>query len=99
LTVEKGRTLRCPHFVTPSRSLKDEEDKGEYASLGIGSDLREAARTALRGLMDWLQAEKGLTRVESYMLASVAASLKMTEVVDMPNYAVACAIPLNTFHD
>jgi len=104
LTVEKatarpGWGLHCPHFVTPGRSAddEDEEDRGEYAALGIHEDLREAARMALRGLLDWLQAEKDLTRVEAYMLASVAAGLRMTEVVDMPTYAVSCAIPLSTF--
>ena len=105
LSVEKagarsGWALRCPHFVTPPgarAAVAAEEDAGEYAALGIHEDPREAARMALRGVLDWLQADKGLTRVEAYMLASVAASLRMTEVVDMPNYAVACAIPLSTF--
>lgn len=107
LTVEKraarpeGLVLACPHYTTPGRAGEVAEDdvKGVYAALGIHSDPREAARMALRGLVDWLEAEKGLTRVEAYMLASVAASLKMTEVVDMPNYAISCSIPLNTFSE
>ncbi|KAK5660551.1 hypothetical protein OQA88_13101 [Cercophora sp. LCS_1] len=107
LTVEKkeqreGWALKCPHYVT--KPLGTEEaiararlDKGEYAALGIHKDLREASKMALRGLMDWLEREKGLTGAEAYMLASVAASLKMAEVVDMPNYAVACSLPLSLF--
>lgn len=93
--------LACPHYTTPPRKGEVAEDdlKGTYAALGIHADPREAARMALRGLIDWLEKEKGLTRVEGYMLASVAASLRMTEVVDMPNFAVSCSIPLSTFED
>ncbi|KAK2614381.1 hypothetical protein N8I77_001215 [Diaporthe amygdali] len=91
--------LSCPHYITPPRTGEVAEDdlKGTYAALGIHADPREAARMALRGLIDWLEKIKGLTRVEGYMLASVAASLRMTEVVDMPNFAVSCSIPLSTF--
>lgn len=101
--VKKGEAgwmeIRCPHYVTPPRRGEVAEDDiaGTYAALGIHKDPREAARMALRGLIDWLEKEKGLTRVEGYMLASVAASLRMTEVVDMPNFAVSCSIPLSTF--
>jgi acetamidase/formamidase len=109
LTVEKkaqrdakGWSLNCPHYVTPPKTRDDVEEelathKGEYTALGIHSDIREASRMAVRGLMDWLVAEKALTRVEAYMLASVSASLKMSEVVDMPNYAISCSIPLSIF--
>jgi len=98
LTVEKGMPwVTSPHFVTaPGGS---QPSGREYAALGIDADLREASRKALRGLMGWLVAEKGLSRMESYMLSSVAASLKMVEVVDMPHYAIACSIPLSVFED
>lgn len=106
LTVVKARAqgwmpLRCPHYTTPPRAgeVAEGDLRGTYAALGIHDDPREAARMALRGLLDWLEAEKGLTRVEGYMLASVGASLRMTEVVDMPNFAVSCSIPLSTFED
>lgn len=98
---EGWMALKCPHYTTPPRTGEVAEDdlKGTYAALGIHAEPREAARMALRGLLDWLEKEKGLTRVEGYMLASVAASLRMTEVVDMPNFAVSCSIPLSTFED
>lgn len=93
--------IRCPHYLTPPRKGEIAEDDlaGTYAALGIHEDPREAAKMALRGLIDWLEKSKGLTRVEGYMLASVAASLRMTEVVDMPNFAVSCSIPLSTFDE
>jgi acetamidase/formamidase len=115
LTVEKkaereargwkdGRKLDCPHYVTPRKGREEiedevEADRGEYAALGIHEDIREASRMAVRGVIDWLESEKGLSRVEGYMLCSVAGKLRMSEVVDMPNYAVSCALPLSVFLD
>jgi acetamidase/formamidase len=99
LTVEKNRPwVTSPHFITPPNPLPT-SSKGEYAALGIDADLREASRKALRGLIAWLVAEKGLTREEGYQLASVAADLKIVEAVDMPHYGVACVLPLSIFVD
>jgi len=101
LTVEKGKSyVQSPHFRTSGVDVAGTgagEKKGEYAALGIHADLREASRDALRGLIAWLEKEKGLSRVEAYMLASVAADLRIVEAVDMPHFAVACALPLGVF--
>jgi acetamidase/formamidase len=102
LTVMKGMPwVESPHYMTAPKAQdavpKDSSTGAEYAALGIDSDLREATRKAVKGLIGWLVAEKGLTKVESYMLASVAADLKMVEVVDMPNYGIACSLPLSVF--
>ena len=101
LSVEKGKKwVVSPHYLT---SNTHEEHavrsgrQGAYAALGIDADLREASRKAVRGLINWLVGEKGLTREESYMLASVAGDLKIAEAVDMPHYAVACSLPLSVF--
>lgn len=100
-TVEKGKSwVQSPHFVSApviDGIYAKRLEKGEYAALGIDQDLREASRKALRGLIAWLVGEKGLERTEAYMLASVAADLKIAEAVDMPNYAVACSLPLSVF--
>lgn len=104
LTVEKNKPwVVSPHYVTSkdaklqSEGFKGRAEKGYYAALGIDADLREASRKALRGLIAWLVGEKGLTKEEGYMLASVAADLKIAEAVDMPNYAVSCSLPLSVF--
>lgn len=101
LTVEKG--MKCvisPHYVTSekhSENLMRAGNKGEYAALRIDANLREASRKALRSMINWLVAEKGLTREEAYILASVTADLKIAEAVDMPHYGVACSLPLSVF--
>jgi len=98
LTVERdNKWVKSPHYLTNPVDPTAVANKGEYAVLGIDADLLQASRKALRSLIDWLEATKGLTRVEAYMLASVAADLKIAEAVDMPNFAVACSLPLSIF--
>ncbi|PGH26557.1 hypothetical protein AJ80_01686 [Polytolypa hystricis UAMH7299] len=103
LSVVKNQPwIAAPQFQTPSRkaavaAAEVEADKGSYAATGIDSDLLQAARKATRNLIQWLVNTKGLTRAEAYMLTSVAGDLKITEIVDLPNYAVAMSLPLNIF--
>jgi acetamidase/formamidase len=91
--------ITSPHYDTSGAVNRHSApiDTGSYAVLGIHADLREACRRAVRAMIGTLMAEKGLTRTEAYMLASLAADLKIVEAVDMPNYAVALSLPHNIF--
>ncbi|KAL1985648.1 hypothetical protein VTN96DRAFT_7515 [Rasamsonia emersonii] len=100
LTVCKNHPwVTSPHLQTPPETppIYPVVDKGRYATMGLDSDLLEATKKAVRHMIEWLVATKGLTRSEAYILASVAGDLKMAEVVDMPNHAVTMSIPLNIF--
>ncbi|ORY62928.1 uncharacterized protein BCR38DRAFT_485712 [Pseudomassariella vexata] len=103
VSVEKGkgkRWVKSPYIITAPSAARPEMNVGdgrEFVYLGIDEDIREATRKAVRGAVGWLVEEKGLEREEAYMLASVAGSLKMCEVVDMPNYAIGFAVPLGIF--
>jgi hypothetical protein len=77
-------------FATTGASL---DDHGRNESM----DLRLATRRALLSLIAWLQGEKGLSRQAAYVLCSVAADLRLSEVVDVPNPLVSAAIPLDLF--
>ena len=50
-------------------------------------DVRLAARNALEELVDWIVAERGLTPEAAYVLASVAADLRISEVRQRPERA------------
>ncbi|KAK4609471.1 putative formamidase [Fulvia fulva] len=93
--------VQSPHFWSPPRRLEDEvlPDKGSYSTMGIDEDILEATRKAVRAMIEWLGVTKGLERVEAYMLCSVAVDLKMSEIVDMPNFAIVATVPLNIFVD
>ena len=62
-------------------------------------DLNEAARAAVRGLIDYLSATRGFTREAAYVLASVCGDLRVAEVVDFPNALVSALLPLDIFAD
>ena len=53
-----------------------------YIAMGFDDDLSNATRKALRNMVDFLVAAKGMTRDDAYMLISVAGNVEITELVD-----------------
>ncbi|MDA8356669.1 MAG: acetamidase/formamidase family protein [Actinomycetota bacterium] len=97
LHLHKGRSIPGPQLRVPG-PLHPGLDGGDwYATMGVGPDLMAAARDALRALIDWMVHEYRVAAVEAYMLASVAAHLKITEIVDAPNWVVSAYLPLQIF--
>jgi len=72
LIVRKDMHLKWPRAETPTH----------YIAMGIDEDLREAAKLAVREMIDFLVTEKHLTRDDAYQLASVAADFDITQLVD-----------------
>ncbi|UAK23440.1 acetamidase/formamidase family protein [Sphingomonas nostoxanthinifaciens] len=58
------------------------ETPTHYIAMGFDDDLSNATRKALRNMIDWLVAYKGMTRDDAYMLLSVAGDVSVTELVD-----------------
>ena len=61
-----------------------------------GENLTLACRNALLNMIDLLQ-ERGWSREQAYVLCSVAADLRVSNVVDVPNYVVSALIPEGIF--
>jgi acetamidase/formamidase len=61
---------------------------------GVGPDLLAGARDATRAMIEHLGAEVGLDPRDAYALCSVVGSLRITEVVDAPNWVVAMDLDL-----
>lgn len=57
-------------------------------------DLMRAAQNATRWLIEWLCREAGLCAEDAYILASVAAELRISQIVDAPNWTVTAFFPL-----
>jgi acetamidase/formamidase len=72
LRVLKGQRLRWPRAETPTH----------YIAMGLHEDLDEATKLAVREMVEFLMAEKKLSRDEAYMLCSLAADLHVTQAVD-----------------
>jgi acetamidase/formamidase len=95
--LRKGRPLRGPQFVTPGPLTAKYDRHGYYATTGIGEDLLEAAREATRSMVAHLVANYHLAPEDAYVLCSVAADLKISEVVNAPNWVVSSYLPLSIF--
>lgn len=59
-----------------------------YGVSAYGESLDEAAHKTARFMVDYLTDAHGLTREDAYMLASLAANMKVAEVVDLPHMLV-----------
>jgi len=70
--VRKGTGQKYPRAETPTH----------YISMGFHQELYEATRIAVREMIDFLVAEKHLSRDDAYMLTSVAGDVDITELVD-----------------
>jgi acetamidase/formamidase len=57
----------------------------------------EAAKDAVRASIRRLEDRHGLEREEAYALCSVAADLRIHEVVDAPNWVVGAFLPDDVF--
>jgi len=94
LTVRKDLHVTAPEFLTADITTPLGR---RYATDGVGPDLLGAARDAVRRMIDWLGREHGIDPVDAYLLASVAIDLRISEIVDMPNYIVTAHCPLSIF--
>ena len=64
---------------------------------GIGPDLMQAARQAVSNTIDWLCREHAMPAEQAYMLCSVCGDLRISEVVDLPNWVVSFYFPKVVF--
>jgi len=84
--LHKGEKAPYPRAETPTH----------YIAMGFDDDLSNATRKALRNMIDFLVAAKGMTRDDAYMLVSVAGDVEVTELVDR-NKGVHVVLPKRLF--
>jgi len=70
--LHKHAALTYPRAETPTH----------FIAMGFDDDLSNATRKAVRNMIDFIVAEKHLSRDEAYMLVSVAGDVEITELVD-----------------
>jgi formamidase len=78
-----------PFFATTGLCVDAEHSQAENLTL--------AARDALRNMIGYLVAEHGYSREQAYAICSVVVDLKVSEVVDIPNFVVTAVLPLEIF--
>jgi acetamidase/formamidase len=87
LTVRKDMKLDWPRAETPT----------DYISMATDPDLLVATKTAIQEMVNFLIAEKHLTRHEAYQLVSIAGNVAVTQLVDKPNVGVHVRLPRSIF--
>jgi acetamidase/formamidase len=83
-------------FTTPS-PLTRADERGWFATTAHGPDLFENAQTAVRYMIEHLATEHNLTHEQAYCLCGAAVDLKISEIVDEPNWIVSAYLPLSIF--
>ena len=97
LTVRRDVTVRAPEFRTAGPLGLSTNTGPWLATHGVGPDLMHGAAEAARRMIDRLAAEHGLAPIDAYMLLSVAGDLRISEVVDQPNWIVTAYCPTSIF--
>ncbi|HEX2602152.1 MAG TPA: acetamidase/formamidase family protein, partial [Gemmatimonadaceae bacterium] len=72
LIVRKDMKLTWPRGETPTH----------WIAMGIDKDLTQATKIAVREAIATLQAVKGMTKEDAYMLVSTACDVDITQLVD-----------------
>jgi len=98
-TVRSDLDIDSPQFETTGPFTPSGRDEPAYVTTGISDDLMESTKEAIRGMIDHLHEERGLSRHEAYVLCSVAVDLKINEVVDEPNWVVSAYVAESLFPD
>jgi len=87
LTVRKDMKLTWPRAETAT----------DYISMATDPDLVTATKAAIQEMIDFLVAEKKLTRHQAYQLVSIAGNVAITQLVDKPNVGVHVKLPKSIF--
>jgi len=102
-SVIKNKIITSPRAMVPAADptqlamTTQMREQGYYITTGVGPDLMENAKNAVRDMIDWLVVDQQVSLHEAYMLCSVAGDLKISETVDLPNWLVSMTFPRGVF--
>lgn len=97
LDLIRDANLAGPRFTTPGPVARHLDVKGYEVTTGVGPDLMTGAREAVSRMVDLLAQRHGLAPVDAYMLCSVCGDLRISEIVDLPNWVVSFYFPRMVF--
>jgi acetamidase/formamidase len=85
-------------FITPPhKRLTTADQDGYFVTTAHGPQLFRNAQQAVRYMIDYLVAEYNMTREQAYCLCGAVVDLKISEIVDTPNFIVSAYLPLCIF--
>ena len=93
----KRAHLAFPRFTTAGPVSRHLDAKGYEVTTGVGPDLMQCARAALSGMIDLLSKRHHMNAIDAYLLCSVCGDLRISEIVDRPNWVVSLYFPRVVF--
>lgn len=93
LDLIKDSRQNMPRFTTPGPVTRHLDEKGYEVTTGIGEDLFAGSQTAVAQMVDLLSSRYNMAPVDAYMLCSVCGDLRISEIVDQPNWLVSFYFP------
>lgn len=93
----KQTPLSFPRFRTSGPVTRHLDAGGYEVATGIGPVLMEAARAAVRSMVELRARERGMPAVDAYLLCSVCGDVRISEIVDVPNWTVSFYFPRIVF--
>ena len=94
----KNMKIPSPQFETFGPVSNHIDKDGYFVTTGVGSDLMEGAKNAIRSMIDLLVKKLNIPDSKAYMFCSVCADLRISEIVDVPNWVVSCYFPKSVFN-
>jgi acetamidase/formamidase len=85
--------LSQPAFEVPGALSAGTASQGYFVTTSHSPDLMEATRQSVRNMIAHLGRARGLEAADAYALVSVAGDLKVSEVVDAPDWIVSTFLP------
>jgi acetamidase/formamidase len=96
--LQKNAHLPELRFITPpGKKLTVADEGGYYVATAHGPDLYKNSQQAIRYIIDYLSSEHHMTREQAFCLCGAAVDLKISEIVDAPNWIVSAYLPLSIF--
>lgn len=91
--VRKQTRLAEPRFWTSQQASPVAGARGYFATTCHNPDLYFASQQAMRYMIEYLTETYRLSADEAYILCSVAVDLKISQIVDPPNWTVSAFLP------
>ena len=94
----KGANIPELRFITPpGKKLTVADEGGYFVTTAHGPDLFKDSQQAIRYMIDYLSSKHNMTREQAFCLCGAAVDLKISEIVDAPNWIVSAYLPLSIF--
>jgi len=87
---------QTPELAVPRRFYATTGLSVEKGGANQSENATLAARNAILNMIEYL-GERGYSRQQAYAICSVAVDLKISELVDVPNFVVSAILPLDIF--